>query len=83
MQCLNNEQLERLAAAPDDTANIGSLAHTRDCEACRRKLERIRTDATLVADIRELREHRAKVKPIQDEMTDTDGRIVAPPHHPV
>lgn len=83
MRCLNNEQLERLAAAPDDTANTSPLAHTRGCEACRRKLERVRTDATLVADIRELRERRAKVKPIQDEMTDTDGRIVAPPQHPV
>lgn len=83
MRCPNNEQLERLAAAPGDTANTGLLAHTRECEACRRKLERVRTDASLVADIRELREHRAKIKPIQDEMTDTDGRIGAPPHHPV
>lgn len=74
MRCLTDEQLERLAAGPDDARHAAWQAHARQCAACRKKLDQTQVDAELVGDIRELREQRDKVKPMADEMSGSEPR---------
>lgn len=78
MSCLTAEQLDRLAAGPDDPAQAPQRAHVRQCESCRRHLDEARTDTALVGDIRELRERRDKVKPLADAMPDAGTSVVPP-----
>ena len=69
MHCLTDEQLYRLTARPSDNAASAMQAHVQGCPACRQKLDQARADAALVGDIRELREHRKKVKPLEEDLT--------------
>jgi len=72
MRCLTDEQLERLAAAPnDDTTQVRFRAHAHGCAKCRKKLEQVQADAAMIGDVRELREHRDKVKSLLDTMPET------------
>ena len=71
MRCLTDEQIERLAAKPDDPALAGSRVHAADCPACKLRLEQARADAGLVGDIRELRQCREHIKPLADGLTHT------------
>ncbi len=83
MRCLTDQQLERLAAAPDDAAPAPQQTHLRQCATCRQKLEQTRADAALIDDIRDLREHREKIKPLFEKMSASTGSIVPPPPKPV
>jgi hypothetical protein len=69
VHCLTDEQLEQLTARPSDATAPAMQAHVQGCSACRQKLEQARANAALVGDIRELREHRKKVKLLEESLT--------------
>ncbi len=76
MRCLSDEQIELLATILDDPACLPLMEHVHQCDACRRRLEQMQGDATLINDIRELRESRQLTKTLTEELTRRDGGIV-------
>lgn len=75
MRCLSDEQLELVATVLDDPACLPLMEHVQKCDACRRRLEQMQADATLINDIRELRESRQDIKAPTEELTRRDGGI--------
>lgn len=75
MRCLSDEQLELLATVLDDPSCLPLVEHVRRCDDCRLRLEQMQTDATLVSDIRELRESRQHIKTLTEELTRRDGGV--------
>ena len=69
MRCPSDEQIERLATKPDDAACAAWRDHVADCSSCKLRLDQARTDASLVGDIRELRQRRDHIKPLADGLT--------------
>lgn len=75
MRCLSDEQLELVATVQDAPVCRPLMEHVQQCEACRRRLEQMQADATLINDIRELRERRRDINASLEDLTGRDGGI--------
>lgn len=75
MRCLSDEQLERVVTMLDDPACPPPTGHLQQCDACRRRLEQMQADVTLINDIRELRESRQDITVPTEELIPRDGGI--------
>jgi len=75
MRCLSDEQIELLATILDDPSCLPLMEHVQQCDACRCRLGQMQGDATLIRDIRELRESRQRAQTLTEELTRRDGGI--------
>ncbi len=73
MRCLTDPQIEALVLRPDDPTLEGLCRHVGSCDACRARLEEARSDAGLIAEIRELSELREAVRPLVEKMPPSAG----------
>jgi len=73
MRCLTDQQIEALVSRPGDPALEGLRRHAESCGTCREKLEDARSDAGLIAEIRELSELREAVKLLVEKMPPSAG----------
>lgn len=74
MTCLNDKQIERLVERPNDPGNARFRSHVDTCSKCRERFDDAAADANLINDVRELRERRADIEPLLEEMTGTGDR---------
>lgn len=75
MACLTNQEIERLAAEPDDPADVQLRAHLHACPSCCERLAQVRGGGDLVADIKELHKRREAVRPLTDGVQASDKRL--------
>lgn len=61
MRCMNDEQIEHLAANADGHRMSRMGQHLHACESCRARFEAAKADLSLAEELRELRESREKI----------------------